>query len=132
MNTKHTPLPYNVSYDGKIIGPREGSSHIIVCEMPVWWPSDRNKGHASQDAQEANAQFIVTACNAHYDLLEACKSMLDWMEFTIPNLDRYKVPDRLNYGGPISKARAAIAKAHGKVPVDPVSQGFDDHMKPKD
>lgn len=50
-------------------------------------------------------------------LLEACESMLDWMEWTIPRL-KGKCPycqgdidrGRLNWGAPLYKARTAIAK----------------------
>lgn len=58
--------------------------------------------------------FSIRYCPLHTsapDLLEACKSMLDWMEFTIPNLDRFKVPTRMNYGAPIFRARTAITNA---------------------
>lgn len=48
------------------------------------------------------------------ELIEALQSCLEWMEFTILNLDRYKVPHRLNWGGPIGRARQALANATGK------------------
>lgn len=53
--------------------------------------------------------FITLACNSHYELLEALQSCVEWMEFTIPRLAPNT--DRLNWGGPIGKARDAIAKA---------------------
>jgi hypothetical protein len=31
---------------------------------------------AEDEDEEANAQFIVRACNAHDDLVEACKAMV--------------------------------------------------------
>ena len=59
---KHTPLPFRVQLsmgDVCIVG---GDDKIIATE-PLLKSSD--------------AQFIVTACNAHYDLVEALESILN-------------------------------------------------------
>jgi hypothetical protein len=50
--------------------------------------------------QQANAAFIVTACNAHHDLLEACKLFL-----AHHNGECVALPEAME------AARAAIAKA---------------------
>lgn len=67
----------------------------------------------------ASELFALSTQNAA--LLAACKAALEWMEFTIPHLPRLsdKCPDcgkpaeviGMNYGGPISKLRSAIALA---------------------
>lgn len=51
--------------------------------------------------QKSYAEFIVRACNAHYDLLEALEGMVKHCDL-FPNAE-YHV-----------KARAAIAKAKGE------------------
>ena len=54
MNTKHTPTPWRTN--GTSIGPESGRVCVI------------DGGHYCPDAREANAKFIVTACN-NYDSL---------------------------------------------------------------
>ena len=57
---------------------------------------------------EANAEFIVRACNAHDELLEACKDALNLLE-ECPTVTRESIP----YDSTMwqQKLRAAIAKA---------------------
>lgn len=59
-----------------------------------------------QVTNQANADFIVRACNSHYDLLEACKGLLPAAEFA--NLNQS--PPGC-YDPEIAAAAAAIAKA---------------------
>ena len=68
------------------------------------------------DEDEANARLIAAAP----EMLEAVKACLEWMEYTIPHLKTNCPHCRgvvdaggLNWGGPIKKARAAIALAEG-------------------
>jgi hypothetical protein len=56
-----TPGPWSVSGDGKILGPRDGCSHVIIAAMPVWWSNQSPGSHASQDVQAANAALIAHA-----------------------------------------------------------------------
>lgn len=80
------------------------------------WPDRQIGKRESRQLREEHNALV----NSHTELLEACKSMLDWMEWTIPRL-KGKCPhckgevDRggLNWGYPIHAARAAIAKATG-------------------
>lgn len=63
--------------------------------------------NVSDDAIQANADFIVTACNAHEDLLEALKEC-------ISDLACYEVnPKYPGKNSTLITARAAIAKARG-------------------
>lgn len=86
MLTKHTPLPWDyftgrtrhhveVAYGAPGMG-------TAICSVPK--------------SQEANAEFIVRACNAHYDLLAALEALYD-----------RRTSDTM------AKARDAIAKARG-------------------
>jgi hypothetical protein len=59
----------------------------------------------------ANAEFIVTACNSHEELLDALKAVLSEAEFLIrfaPGGDKGDKSDAM------LRAHAAIAKAEGK------------------
>lgn len=60
-----------------------------------------------------DAAFAVLACNNHTALVEALEGCVKWMEFTIEQLQTHNQGDRLNWGGPISKARAALTRAKG-------------------
>lgn len=55
---------------------------------------------------------------------EALRSCLEWMEHTIEQLGTHDKGTRLNWGGPIAKARAVLAKTPG-----PEMQTRD-HLKP--
>lgn len=65
----HTPLPWKVSefdlppgdYQISVIG-----AGRVICDMP-----------STKEVDDANAQFIVKACNNHYDLLNACKAQAE-------------------------------------------------------
>jgi hypothetical protein len=61
---------------------------------------------STTDHHEANAAFIVTACNAHHDLLEACKLALSEFE-------AYEYSESIDDPAwpVIQQLRAAIAKA---------------------
>ena len=80
MTTKHTP--------------RQLVNHTYENGRPVCY-------FTSQAAEDKYARLYKAAP----DLLEACESMLEWMEFTIPRMKGHT--EVMNWGGPISKARAA-------------------------
>jgi len=57
--TKHTPLPYHL--DNWTLKDSSGKTVVEINQ------------HFGNFQQLANAQFIVTACNSHYELVEALK-----------------------------------------------------------
>ena len=59
---KHTPLPwyFGLNAVGKESSSGEPDKLIALCEG---------------ENELGDAQFIVRACNAHYELLEACKAL---------------------------------------------------------
>lgn len=72
MKTNHTPTPWQL--DLEPIAPIDGSKLLIskdrgaIAEVTLnWIPRGMN---------EANAQFILTACNAQDDLVEALHKIL--------------------------------------------------------
>ena len=103
MKTKHTPLPWHFQ-DEYIRADSENmdDSGNVVADV-YCKPSTT---HA--EIMEANAAFIVRACNSHDELVAALESMM---------------PERIGYGQSMSidmylnavdKARAALAKAKGE------------------
>jgi hypothetical protein len=70
MESKHSPLPWTYCHNGggtwPIIGERDRATVAVVTPQM-----------AGDDAEhEANAAFIVRACNAHDALVEACEKAL--------------------------------------------------------
>ena len=72
-DTQHTPVPWSIG--GLSSNPGEG--HVIEsdsADRTIAWTANsyctsNDEEYISQE-DEANAEFIVRACNSHYDLLE--------------------------------------------------------------
>lgn len=62
---------------------------------------------------EANAEFIVRACNAYDDLLEALKEALRYLDDGDPETDFIKSFET-GRSVSITRLRAALAKAEGR------------------
>lgn len=95
--SKHTPVPW-FSLSGGYISASVG---------PDWYSKlvARTQSAIEEDGR-ANAAFIVRACNAHDDLLEACKEAAEWLE-SGANGDAWAL-------APAKTLRAAIARAEGR------------------
>jgi hypothetical protein len=98
--TKHTATPWkaekrNVECQRTILSAAGG--YLAIIGNP-WTPYD--------DETEANAAFIVTACNSHDELLEACKEALKQLS------ERGHLYHEEQLA--ITKLEKAIAKAEGK------------------
>jgi hypothetical protein len=90
---RHTPGPF--THIGRTI--YGANNTAIACTKLINVPDYE---------QQANAAFIVTACNAHHDLLEACKELLDGYRFTHDT-----GMSASHYTGMMDRAKSAIAKA---------------------
>lgn len=69
MNTQHTPTPWHV----QPIGSRryvEADGPKLVCDMQ----RDECLDEGEIAECDANAEFIVRACNCHSELLAACQA----------------------------------------------------------
>lgn len=103
--TKHTPLPWKVYYaknNGQIIlGTGEENGCAIQNHSGAFWRDD--------EEAKANAEFVVRACNSHYELLEALEQVIDHCVryFNLGDVggDEAEILDN---------AKAAIAKARGQ------------------
>ena len=60
---EHTELPWEIDFPIGILG----KNREIVCDFTSLYVKD--------------ADFIVRACNLHYDLLKTCKALLELIEF---------------------------------------------------
>lgn len=76
-NAEHTPLPWSVvpDYSGEGRGYVAGPDRIGI----VMTPPGRHRGSPKYSFQ-ADAEFIVRACNAHDDLLAAASDALACLE----------------------------------------------------
>lgn len=110
---KHTALPWKVS----VCADERHHSHSIMSvelsrKMEASEPAAHpllaavrfGRGHVDAREAEANAQFIVTACNAHYDLLAACEAVVDLPSLHLPTHSKL-----------LNKVRSALRKAKGGV-----------------
>lgn len=73
----------------------------------LWFVIADSERRVAETYSEAHARFIVTACNAHHDLLAALKNALVELEVNGDSIGA--VVDVLE-----SEGRAAIAKAEGR------------------
>jgi hypothetical protein len=69
---KHTSLPWFLFQEGNTIQISDSENHDAAI---VHW-AGFDSSDKPQTENEANAQFIVRACNSHYQLVEACKLAL--------------------------------------------------------
>lgn len=76
----HTPLPWAVNYKGSIGHIKSiAETKKETGKYPLTPTVCRFKelaGVISKENAEANAEFIVRACNNHYKLLEALKDLM--------------------------------------------------------
>ena len=94
MSTKthrHSPTPYWIDDDG-CIASGSGETYITVADVYC-----RPAVEAAEE-MEANAEFIVRACNAHYPLLAAARNALRFLE-------------QLGYHGTDATVQATLIKA---------------------
>lgn len=68
--TKHTSLPWVFSY-GSIYQSADEPIEENGTRIAMM---DRNTPDTTPTERDANAAFIVKACNTHYQLVEACKA----------------------------------------------------------
>jgi hypothetical protein len=99
--SEHTPLPWKLHdvETGAVVkkDPDGYGRHIIECHAPI--PALDPHGIEA----EGNAQFVVHACNNHYELLEALEKLYSAVDSCV------ELTPEVMWG-----ARNAIAKAKGE------------------
>lgn len=103
--SNHTPTPWHLSRDSRGIALAEGTEEAnngTALFIASDWGHRNKKGQSAFDEEKAkdNFDFMLLACNSHYDLLWALKAVDD-----APS----KLNARLRY-----IVKAAIAKAEGQ------------------
>lgn len=121
----HTPLPWIRTNGTDIfssLGAKNSSGILPSSNMDGWQIADCSQGicfigdtkvELTKEEQLSNAKFIVRACNSHYELLEACKTLIKWLEDS--NLTKtmdYPWSKGVEYSM-ITEAKQAIKKAEG-------------------
>jgi hypothetical protein len=92
VETKHTPGPWRVDIADTVKGPNGER----VADAWI---------HEAIEVSEANARLIAAAP----DLLAACESLSDWLEYTMGA--QSSVTNRNELRAQVESARAAIARA---------------------
>ena len=103
MTTKHTPTPYSRT----AFGVWSGAVMVADCRHDNGKSVYRPR---SEDESVANAEFIVTACNTHADLVNALELAADDFAFILEEIDG----DRDMIAG-LESRLASIKKALAKV-----------------
>ena len=113
---KHTKLPWKFkqavkkSFDRKedclVYHRNKDEEPLHIAESFQYQSNEHN---AENGTSIANAQFIVTACNNHYELLEALQSLYD--EQNGPPL----IQDKESWEKAMKKAEQAIKKAEAEL-----------------
>ena len=111
--SKHTPTPWAIlDSERLIVGRDEGcgtETPTADCLAEIVY---KTPGLPNRETREANAAFIIQACNAHEDLLEALRGIVDRMEVLADDAEECGYDQRAeNTRKDIAAARAAIAKA---------------------
>lgn len=99
MPAKHTPTPWHVQPIG---GQRyiEAQGPKFICDMQA----DQCENPAEVEEMQANAEFIVRACNCHEELVQVLESVVRILEHNCPDA---ALPA-------IALAKTQIAKAKGQ------------------
>lgn len=105
MTTNHTPLPFSVT--------TRDLRGVYVYDITAQLKTKSGKGGFRRIAElttsskaKDDADFIVRACNSHYDLIEALELLLD--------LDEVRYTDNEPVGKAFYAAKKALAKARGE------------------
>ena len=103
-NWRNEPDPWNFYITGDLFEhpPDEDDGSVVTTAIPVAIAVGNPTG---REVAEATAKFIVKACNAHDELLAACKTALLACELLNGQSIIYEAMEYL---------RAAIAQAEGK------------------
>ena len=89
----HTPLPLSCTHNSWERSTIYDANGYEICAIEISWEADEDTQDHFEALKEANAAFIVRACNSHYQLVEAAKAIMptnlnlaDWLpdDATIP------------------------------------------------
>lgn len=106
LNQKHTPSPYKKGSRCKLIPRVDGFDLEAILAVEIRLDTTQPGNPAIAYARKSDdAEFIVRACNSHYELLEVLKAILEDCTFE----KRSGIQRNVNEYRAVAKA--AIAKA---------------------
>jgi len=119
-DTKHTALPWHMTnpVDGLAFAATDADHKNYLIGVAYYGKERQllDTEIIDRETAHANAAFIITACNSHYELLEALKRCTaeiakesHRLQFVLGAHERSDVLDRL-----VQEANAALSKAEGK------------------
>ena len=101
----HSPLPWKIrGSDPKQVRNYtniEDSEGNFMCNLFRRW--------IWKDISRADAEFIVRACNSHYELVEALEEILEWRDLITQNY-----PDMAGLIRGLDRGMKAMREAKGK------------------
>lgn len=106
MTTNHTPTPWHIAGDDNIIHIK--AQETLICELTSRESEMGFDYECPLKVTKKNAAFIVRACNAHDELVEALKKARDYIEGEL--IENALVGGSQTLG---SFLEAALAKARG-------------------
>lgn len=117
--SQHSPLPWRADGDAQYVWATDAAGEFPVLQIRGWGHLTGTGGlrlrHDEAIAiQEANAQFIVRACNAHDVLLAIVRAERDRLNAYMVALGSANCPGFLDAHALYSTMCAAIAKAEGR------------------
>lgn len=108
QTAKHTPLPWKISIaDRETVTAESGSDATSGRGTVCTSPTCRIKPYYDSETRRANAEFIIRACNSHYELVKACEAAKHAMN-AMPREYRHFIHHAIEQVG------KALAKAEGK------------------
>lgn len=99
MSATHTPLPWVLENNNDLPPRIDSPGHKAVVDFHL-------------RSSRPDAEFIVKACNSHYDMLAALEGV-DAQLVPILSEERWSVSYRESIRVTLNRVRAAIAKAKG-------------------
>jgi hypothetical protein len=98
MTENHTPTPWLIE-GATVYALNEGGTNRMSFNMQGGWKHGSDDFRTTYGELEANAAFIVRACNAHADLVMALERLIEaWESYE-------------DFGQPVKEAMAALARA---------------------
>mgnify|MGYP001576461937 CR=1 FL=1 len=89
MKTEHIPTPWEIDTCGWPLIINQIASDKTVCEIPL--KPESSLLYVSESEQEANASFIVRACNSHDELVACLEDILDaGGDLNVMDFNRYR------------------------------------------
>lgn len=100
-NAKHTQLPWSNDPMQPTIWANDGDTKVATIADLPW-----KNGKSNWMEEQANAEFIVRACNSHYELVESAREALGMIEYHCADNPRFQFV--------LQHLKKALASAQGK------------------